>query len=879
MLAGIRVLWHAVVHRDSWERDLADELRFHLECRVDDLVHRGVQRAEALRQARMEFGAPATYREQCRQAHGLRWLVEFRQDLRYVSRTLRRSPGLTAAAVISLALGIGANSAVFSVVNALVLRPLPVESPDALYFVQPQNNPYHSFPNYRDLRDRNRTLAGLAAYAIRAMSLERGAGAERVWGYLATGNYFDLLGIHATLGRFFHSADDLDRAASPYAVLSDRCWRERFGADPQVVGRTIHINGFPYTVLGVAPRGFHGTELFYRPDIWVPMTMEPRLDPNDLLDVRDAHIAWVVGRLKPGVTRKQAEADLSTVSLALAREYPNANEPQKILLARPGLVGNSVRAPLEAFTGGVMVLALLVLLAVCANLACLLAARTADRSRELAIRLSIGAGRGRVLRQVLAESIVLATLGGAAGCALACLLADLLSRWRPPLDIPGGLEIPVDWRVFAFSAATSLMAGILSGLAPARQAWRSDPNQVLKSGGTASRGRRIPPLRDLLVGVQAAICCALVTCCFVSVRGLSRAFSVSIGMQPRGVAAVNFDLGPARYTRTNGREFQRQALDAVFRIPGVTAAAYADAVPLGGGGSGITVFRETTSDFRPRNSIAVAVYDVSPGYFGAVGTRLIGGRDFTWHDDADAPPVAIVNRRLARLLTGSDDAVGARFRYDGGGGAEIAGVVEDGKYTSLTEGPTAALFRPTLQSYDGTTVLVARSSLPEAVVASEMCQAVTALDPHLPLYGVGGLREMQRPVFLPSRTAVIALGGFGILALMLAITGIYGLSAYSVSRRVREIGIRVALGASPRQVLACVLRRIAWLVLAGSCVGLAVAWLASHILTDIVYEASSHDPLILVAATLTLAAAGLGAVLDPARRALRVDPATALRHE
>jgi macrolide transport system ATP-binding/permease protein len=879
MLAPLRVLWKGLFHRNSWECDLAEELRFHLECRVDDLVRRGLGRAEALRQARIEFGAAATCREQCRQAHGVHWFEEFLQDLRYVARTLRRSPGFTAAAVVSLALGIGANSAVFSVVSALVLQPLPVQSPGTLYFIQPRNSPYQSLPNYRDLSGRSRTMAGLAAYAIRVMSVERGAGAERVWGYLATGNYFDLLGIRPALGRFFHAADDLGRGASPYAVLSYNCWSSRFGADPRVVGETIHINGLPYTVLGVAPRAFHGTEVFYWPDIWVPMTMQPRIDPHDLLDARDARIAWVVGRPKPGIAREQAEADLSAVSAALAREYPQVNEPQRVALARPGLVGNTVRAPLKAFTGGVMVLAFLVLLAVCANLASLLAARAADRSRELAVRLSLGAGRGRIFRQLLTESIALAALGGIAGCALAVLLAGLVSRWRPPLDIPGGLQVQLDWRVFAFSAAASLVAALLSALAPARQVWRSDPNQALKGGGTASRGPRFLPLRDLLVGVQVAICCALVACCFVSVRGLSRAFSTSIGLEPRGVSAVSFDLDPARYTPGTGREFQRRALEQVSRIPGVTAAAFAGAVPLAGGNSGITVFREAATGFRPAESIAVTVYDVSPGYFGAAGTRLMAGRGFTWHDDAQAPLVAVVNRRLARLLTGSENAVGARFRYDGGRLAQIVGVAEDGKYTSLTEDPAAALFRPSLQSYNGSTVLIARSSLPELALSSAMREAVAALDPHLPLYRVGGLGEMQRLVFLPSRAAVTALGSFALLALVLAITGIYGLSAYSVSRRVREIGIRVALGAPPRQVLACVLRRSAWLVLAGSCVGLALAWLSGRVLAHVVFQASARDPLVLIAAALTLAAAGLGASLGPARRALRIDSAAALRHE
>jgi predicted permease len=870
----MRTLWRALFHRGQWERDLEDELRSHLEHRADDLVHGGMSRAAALRQARLEFGAAETFREDCRQAHGLRWFEETRQDVRYVFRTLRRSPGFTAAAVLSLALGIGANSAVFSFVNALLLRPLPIDHPEQVWFVQSGRQfSNHSFPDYRDLSARNRTI-DLAACRITVMSLERDSAAERVWGYLASGNYFDLLGVRPAVGRFFHPAEDVQPGANPYAVLSYGFWQRRFGADASVAGRTVRINGFSYTVLGVAPPEFHGTELFYWPDIWVPMTMAEQIENFNWLDSRMNQNLWVVGRLKPGVRREQAAADLTAISAVLAQQYPKSNEAHKMTLTRPGMVGDVIGAPAQAFSAGLMALAGLVLLAVCANLASLLAARAADRSRELAIRLSIGSGRGRIFRQLLTESLVLAVLGGAAGCALALAVSSALSQWHPPLDFPGGLEIRPDWRVFAFCAAAALVAGLLSGLAPARQAWRADPNSMLK-GEPARRGGRLA-LRDVLVAAQVAICCALVACCFVSIRGLNRAFSTPIGIQLRDVAVVAFDLDLARYGKDNGRQFQRRALDAVSRIPGVDSAAFANTIPLNPDESSTMVFREDTVDRRPGNGISAAYYTVSPGYFRTMGTRLLSGREFDWHDDGKVG-IAIVNERLARELSGTANAGSRRFRNHDGSTVEIVGVVEDGKYESLTEDPKGAIFWPSTQGYNGTTLVLARSSLPEAALAAEMREAVAPLDPHLPLYSVGAASQLLGLAFLPSRAAVGALTVFGVLALTLAITGIYGLSAYSVSRRVREIGIRVALGAGPRDVLACVLRRMGWLVAVGSLAGLVLAWLAGQVLAAVVYQASSHDPLVLGATAATLAAAGIAASVGPARRALSIEPSRALR--
>lgn len=880
MFARLRSTWRALRHRIEWERDLEEELRWHVERRAEELRRAGLARGEAERRARLELGARESYKEQCREAHGLRWPDELLQDLRYASRVLRRSPGFTVVAVLSLALGIGANTVVFSVVNALVLKPLPVSSPNELHFVQANNYPSHSFPNYRDLRDRNTTFSGLVAYRIAPMGLQAGDAARRVWGYLATGNYFDMLGVRPVLGRFFHPEDDRQPGASPFAVLSYTCWQNRFAADPQIVGKTIRINSLPYTVLGVAPGGFHGTELFYWPEIWVPMMMQPQIESFSWLEARGTFNSWVIGRLKPGVTPQQAEANLNAIAAALAKEYPANNEGLKLKLAKPGLVGDVMRAPTEAFMGGVMALAGLVLLGACANLASLLAARASDRHHELAIRVSIGAGRGRIVRQLLTEALLLSVAGGVAGCGLAVALLRLLSQWRAPLDFPVRFEVDPDGRVFAFALAASLVTGILFGIAPARQAWSADPHQALKGIPLGGAGGRRWAFRDFLLAAQVALCCVLVTACFVSLRGLARALATPLGFEPRGVSVVGFDLGLAGYSGQEGKSFQRRALEAVALLPGVTAAAYASSLPLSINQSSTTVFPEEAADFRRVKGKQTTYYDVSPGYFRALGTRLLAGRDFTWHDDGKAPGVAIVNETFARQALGKPDAVGRRFRYGRGRPlVEVIGVVEGGKYETLIEQPRPAIFRPASQSYNADTVLIVRSSLPESEVAMQMRQAVAGLDSRLPLHGVGSVTQMLGLAFFPARAASIALSAFGVLAVMLAITGIYGLATYAISRRVREIGIRVAVGARPWQVLRFVLGRTALLVAIGSCLGLALGLATGRVLSSVVYQASSRDPLVLAAVSLTMALIGFGASCGPARRALSIDPLRALRHE
>ncbi|HYL05462.1 MAG TPA: ABC transporter permease [Thermoanaerobaculia bacterium] len=884
----------ALRRRGRWESELDEELRVHLEYRTADLVRGGLTPAAAARQARLELGASETWKEQCRAAHGLRWLDQLRQDLRFAGRMLRRSPGFTAVAVVSLALGVGANTVAFSVVNALLLKPLAIASPASVYTVEDRRFSTQSFPNYRDLRDRNTSFAGLAAYRQAPMGVETADGARRVWGYLATGNYFDVLGIRPARGRFFHADDDRLPGASPFAVLSYACWRSRFAADPRIVGKTVRINSLSYSVLGVAPPEFHGTEVFYWPEIWVPMTMQPQIEGHSWLDLRATFNCLIIGRLAPGVTPLEATADLRALGADLAHETPAWNEGISLRLARPGLVGNTLRDPTSAFTGGVLALAGMVLLAACANLASLLGARAADRHRELGIRLAIGAGRGRIVRQLLAESALLALLGGAAGCGLAAVLLRLLSQWHAPLDFPVRFEVEPDARVFAFAFAASLVSGLLFSIAPARQTLGADPSQALKGGSADGlarrrerhgRGHRLAgpagwwPVRDLLLAVQVALCCLLVTACLVALRGLARTLTTPLGFEPRGVAVASFDLGLAGYDRERAEAFQRRALEAASRLPGVAAAAYGNSLPLSIDQSSNMIFRAETTDFRPSRGKTATVYQVSPGYLRALGARLLAGRDFTWHDDARSPLVAIVNRSFARQVLGRTDAIGMRFRSGQGPLIEVAGLVEDGKYVSITEAPRAAYFRPILQARNATTVLVVRSALPAGEMAQQLRQALAGLDPRLPVHGLGSLRQMLGFALLPARAASIALGAFGLLALMLAATGIYGLASYSVSRRTREIGIRVAVGARPAQVLRFVLGRTALLLGIGLATGLVLGLGATKLLTSIVYLASPHDPLVLGGAALVMVAVGVGAAGAPARRALAVDPVRALRQE
>lgn len=859
--------------RQTWEAHLAEELESHIGHRADHLMARGVPEAEARRQARLELGQRETYKEQCREAKGLRWPDEVMQDLRFAFRSALRNRGFTTVAIASLALGIGANTVVFSALNSLVLQSLPIAEPERVFFVQGDRGPTHSFPAYRDMRDRNATFSALAAYRMAPMGLETANGPERAWGYLATGNYFEMLGVRPLIGRFFRPEDERGPGASPYAVLSYACWRQRFAGDPGIAGRTIRINGRPYSVLGVAPREFHGTEHFYWPDVWIPMMMEPQIEMRNWLDDRNTWNSFVIGRVKPGLSPRQAEANLDAIAVVLNHEYPTNRIVPHARLTKPGMVGDTGGGPVRGFLLGVMVLAGLVLLAACANLAGLLSARSADRRREFAIRISIGAGRARLVRQLMTESLLLAAAGGAAGGALAYGLLDLLSGFRPPFDFPAQFDVKPDLRVMAFALMITAGTGLLFGLAPVRQAWATETNRALRGAGT---GRRWA-FRDLLLAGQVCLCCLLVTACFVSLRGLSNALRMPAGFRAEGVTVAGFDLGIARYSKDRGRQFQQSILEKAQAVPGAAAAAFASSIPLTVDQSSTTLYPEGAVDIKGHQGVGASYFVVSPGYFSVMSTRLLAGRDFRWDD---APGMAIVNETLARKVLGQTDVVGRRIVHGFRGETVlIIGVVEDGKYETLTEQPRAAVFWPAASRYESSGLLLVRSNRPESEMAGILRQLVEELDPRLPALNVGGLRQQLSYAFFPARAASFALSGFGLLAMMLAITGIHGLAAYSVSRRVREIGIRTAIGARPGQVLRFVLGRTGMLIAMGCAGGLALGFGASHIMSQIVYQASARDPIVLGGVVLTMAVIALASVYAPARRALSIDPLQALREE
>ena len=875
-------LFRNLLRKQAVGRALDDELQSSVEILTEEKMKQGYSRSAAHRLGLIELGGVEQVKEEVRAIRAGRFLEDLARDVRFAFRTLAKSPGFTAVAVLSLALGIGANALVFSVVNALLFRPLPVERPDQLVFLENKMyGPTQSFPNYKDLRDRNQTFAGLVGYRTSPMELETGTGANRTWGYLATGNYFDVLGVKPALGRFFHQNDDLHPGASPYAVLSYSTWQSRFGADPEIAGKTIRINRLSFTVLGVAPPDFHGTELFYWPEVWVPMMMEPQIEVgNPWLDERSTWNTLVLGRLKPDVSPARAEANLNTIAAELARVYPAQNDGLAFRLAKPGLVGDMIGSPAKAFTLGVLLLAALVLLAACANLASLLTSRTTDRQRELAIRLAIGAGRGRVIRQVLTEALMLSVVGGGAGFTLAWFLSRALSRWRAPLDFPVQFNVDTDWRVFCFAWAVSILAGVIFASVPAWRASKTDPNAALK-GAAPSWGPRRLAFRDVLLVVQVALCFVLVSGCLLSLRGLQQALRMRLGFEPEHVSVAAFELGLAGYSEERGRAFQQRALEAVRQLPGVESAAYSNSLPLSIDQSHTSVFPADRVGLRPSDRIAVTYYEVSPGFFATLGTRLLAGRDFSWHDDAKSPRVAIVNLAFGKRVLRTENPVGGHFRHGAVNGTlvEVIGVLEDGKYGSLTESQEPVVFWPILQRYNTTTTIEVKSSLPAAQMLGEIRGAIATLDPELPLYGVGSLTQMLGFAFFPTQAAAIALSAFGVLAIMLAATGIHGLVAYAVSRRVHEIGIRMALGAHPVELLRLVLGKIVALVAVGSAFGLLLALAAGQVLASIVYEGSPRDPLVLAGVLGLMSFLGIFSSWLPARRALRIEPTTALRYE
>lgn len=802
-------------------------------------------------------------------------------DLKFAIRQLAKSPGFFFTALITLALGIGANAVVFSVLNALVLRPVNVPHAENLYTVQRFRFPSQSYLDYIDLRDRNRTFSSLIACQITGpVGIDTGKNPSTAWPYLVTGNYFDSLEVQPLIGRFFHASEEKGKNSMPVVVLSYAYWHSHFHDGKNVVGRSVEINKHPFTVIGVAPASFRGTELFFAPAFWIPLLDQPLIQGSDSLQYRGDHSPWVVGRLKPGVTPAQATEDLNSIGAWLAKTYPRDDDGIKFSLAKPGLVGDFLGGPARAFMAGVMLLAGLILLAACANLGSLFAARAADRSKEVALRLALGSKRALILRQMLTEAILLSLAGGILGLFGGIVILRGLSAWQPIPDVPINVPVNPDIRTYSVALLLSVLSGLIFGIVPVRQIMRSDPWQMIRTGMSSTTGLKRFTMRDVLLVIQIAICAVLVTSSLVAVRGLIRSLNSSFGFHPQNAVLVSSDLRMAGYKEDRYPQMQRRLIEDISHIPGVSNVGFIDNLPLSLGGGDSYVYTDATTDFRPTNYAADAMnYRISPGYLEAAGTRLIAGRNLTLSDDKDAPKVALINHQFAIKVFGSvDKAIGGHFKYWGNQRAEVVGVVEDGKYRSLTEDQMPAMFFSFLQHQEGSTWLVVRSQRDPSEIAGALERTIRGIDSGLPFTITTWNQEMNSALF-PARVASVALGVLGILGAMLAITGIFGMASYVVSKRLRELGIRVALGASQRQILGASLGRAFRLLAIGSIAGVVLGVLGARVLAFIVYQASPKDPLVLFGVTATMLILGMLASWIPARRALAVDPLVLLRDE
>jgi len=803
-------------------------------------------------------------------------------DLRFALRMLWKSPAFTLVALVTLMLGIGVNVVVFGVVNAVLLHPLEVGDPQNLYELRLK--PWTSwkllttsYPAFEDYQRRNTTFRGLAGYdGYSGGRLRWGDAVKNVSGYSATGNYFDLLGVQPAVGRFFHEADVHGPNSAPYMVLSDSLWRSAFNGDPGVVGTTVRLGKDPFTVVGVAPPQFHGTERFVWPAYWIPVMNH--FDAEHLRD-RTGHPLTVLGRLKPGVTPEQAAENLSGIAAQLAKEYPKTDSGVPLRLIRPGLYADEGDL-IRGFLFSVTALALLVLLAACANLASLFAARAADRSRELALRVAIGASRWRLVRQLLTEAMVLSMLGGAAGLVTAGLLLGALNRGSVATSFMGDspythVAVSVDVRVYVVALILTLVSGLLFGMIPARQVWQSSPLQAMKSGPVDLTPVRRLALRDLLLGAQIVICTLLVMASLVAVRGMVRMLRIPLGFQPQGAMLAEMDLSEEGDSPV---EKTKAMIDAVRSIPGVTAAGTVFRVPFTGGLRGIPVFPPGTTEFTLNNSVLAPYrFTISPGYLEAAGTRLLRGRDVSWRDTTKTPYVAIVNETFARNMWGETPAIGQRFIFLDHL-REVVGVVEDGKYHEIQESPQPVVYLPLSQSDQTYATFVVRSYRGQKEMAAAIERTLSSLEPNVPIT-VQSWPDAMAGALFSARSATVTLGVMGLLAVMLAVTGIFGMAAYNVSRRMKELGIRVALGARTKHVMSAAVGRPIALLGLGSLAGLLLCVFARRLLEHIVYQANPRDPLVIAGAVLTMALLGLAASAIPALRALAVDPSKLLREE
>ena len=812
------------------------------------------------------------------------------KDVRFSLRMLLKNPGFTAVAVISLALGIGANTAIFSIINSFLLAPLPVTAPDRLVgiFTTDKKNPGPlpmSHFNFQDYRDKTDVFDGVLAYNFATVNLNRTTGEGRqLFALVVTGNYFDLLGVRPIKGRGFLPDEDKTPGTHPVAVLGYGCWQRDFGGDPGIVGQAVSINRHDFTVVGIAPEDFAGTDLGGAPDLWIPMMMhnEVQRDLAIFYDNRRGLAFNVIGRLKPEVSLAQARGAVGALASQLEKEYPQDNEGRgaqlvPLLTARldPTADGQTVQTSIV-----LMSIVGIVLLIACANVANLLLARAARRRREIAIRVAIGASRGRLIRQLLTESLVLSIVGGGIGLLAASATKDAIGALVP---FGGGQNttIHLDLRVILFTLGITLVSGLLFGLVPALQASRADLVGTLKGDVTVPVGRRgfRFNLRKSLVVFQVALSLFALITAGLFVRSLQKASAVNPGFVTDNVVLMGFNLGREGYSEAQARQFHRQLLERVSQLPGVQAAAIARDRPVSFG-IARSVFIEGQEPPPGGRGVLVQTNDIESRYFETLGIPLVRGREFAETDSEKSPQVVIVNETMASRFWPQQEAVGKRFKFFGDADyRQVVGIVRDVKVASLTERPRPLAYLPFPQDYAPQFSLHVRSAGDMGSLIAALRSEVQSIDPTLSVLNVQTMNDRVSASLGGERTQAMLYGVAGSLALLLASVGLYGVMSYTVAQRTREIGIRMALGAGRGNVFGLVLKQGGVLVSAGVVIGLIAAFGLTRVVAGSLFGIAAVDPLTFAATSLLLAAVSLVASYFPARRATKVDPIIALRYE
>jgi predicted permease len=829
------------------------------------------------------------------------------KDIRFGVRSLLKHPGFTAIALLTLALGVGANSTIFSVVNATLMRPLPVADPDSLVFVfSGGTGGVFSYPDYAEQRDQNQVLDGLTAWGGISVALNSDDQTDQIGGAIVSGNYFRVLGVGAQLGRVIGPEDDQTPGGHPVVVLSHGFWQRRFGGDRNVIGRSLLLNGQNFTVIGVTPPEFGGAQFGIMRDLYVPMMMQATMRPPragysgemnpDLLKVRRNRWLFAAGRLKPGVSLAQAQTSLAAIARQQEEQFPDSNKGRGIVVAPFSETSDpQTRSQLNSVAALLMSVVGVVLLIACANVANLLLARGSARTKEIGVRLAIGATRWRIVRQLLTESLLLSTFGGALGLVFTWWASTSLQAVPPPAGVlPVTPDFAIDNRVLLFTFALSLLAGIIFGLAPALRISRPEILPALKDPGWSQVERsKYFNLKSLLVITQVALSVLLLIAAGLFLRSIHYAQRIDPGFDFEKLVVVPLNINLLRYTRTQGREFYRQAVERVAALPGVESVSLARIVSLSGSSSVRSLLIEgaeaTDNQFRSEGAGNAGVEDpgsvssnvVGLNYFKTMGIGLLRGRDFNGQDSEDKPRVVIVNESFVRKHFGGKEAVGKRVSFNAAAGPwnEIVGVVRDSKYLSVGEPATPVAYLPLQQNHETGMTLHVRASGNPATIASSVRREVQALERNLPIANPTPMSEWITNSLYAARMGAILIGVFGSLALLLASIGLYGVMSFSVSRRTREIGVRMALGAQTGDVLKLVLSQGMRLVVLGLVVGLAGAAMITRLLKSFLYGISTTDWLTFAGVPILLAVVALLACYLPARRATRVDPLHALRYE